>query len=544
MIDFIKRFSLISILLAQISYSAGIAAVKQKDYHSDASASSFVFTSYRDIGRAYVFEIGNKTITKEKNGLIFILDIPTSLPKVVVNDKDIESVVKVQKEIESFSKRFPKTKSLLEPNLKIVTDFTKEYKSGKLRYDGKWMSKNDYESIIKEKKRSSEEYKEIMKKEQEIARVEEEKKQAFIDAQTEKGLAYFEGKWIAIDEAKKLKEIKRRKARVNRLVKNNSITDVRMKIYQTLSDGALIKLYSTAKTKGYVNNSNVAFLSNVDTKLLADGEIYDLDLYYCGSISYDTKKGNVNTVTEYSLSKRTAISRLERKLYSAKGNQSNAEPSNKSKDGKFTKKFGGVKSSGSGFFIGKEGHIVTNYHVTDGAKSLKIFYQNRLIDAKVVKVNKVMDLAILKADVNVIGLPISDKEAKLGEVIFAIGYPLPKIQSVGVKVTKGIISSMQGMEDNRSHYQIDAAIQPGNSGGAICNAQGQVVGVAVSKLNEVAMAAETGSITQNVNYVIKSTKLLTFIRSVEPKIDSAIVAGDEAKSIDSVSKSTIMILVY
>ena len=81
------------------------------------------------------------------------------------------------------------------------------------------------------------------------------------------------------------------------------------------------------------------------------------------------------------------------------------------------------------------------------------------------------------------------------------------------KVTKGIISGSRGLEQDDTIYQIDASIQPGNSGGPICDETGLVVGVVVSKLDEISIANRTGSLPQNVNYAIKSPEVMALLRS-------------------------------
>ena len=70
-----------------------------------------------------------------------------------------------------------------------------------------------------------------------------------------------------------------------------------------------------------------------------------------------------------------------------------------------------------------------------------------------------------------------------GEEILVAGYPLGNIVSDTIKVTRGIVSATKGMDDNISHFEIDAVIKKGNSGGPIYDKRGNIVGVAVSRLN-------------------------------------------------------------
>ena len=91
-----------------------------------------------------------------------------------------------------------------------------------------------------------------------------------------------------------------------------------------------------------------------------------------------------------------------------------------------------------------------------------------ILDKKAV--SKAADLALLKIDLKVDGLAIESTEAKPGIDVFAVGFPRPNVQGLAAKVTKGVISSSKGMNDDDTIYQIDTAIQPGNSGGPLCSA--------------------------------------------------------------------------
>lgn len=141
---------------------------------------------------------------------------------------------------------------------------------------------------------------------------------------------------------------------------------------------------------------------------------------------------------------------------------------------------------GSGVIIDTDGFIVTNNHVIDGASRLEItLNDNRTFDATVVGADPVTDLALLKiedAD-NLHVIPLGDSESlKVGEWVLAVGNPFGFTSSV----TTGIVSAKarnisqvsgsnkQGIE---AYIQTDAAVNPGNSGGALVNLDGQLVGI-------------------------------------------------------------------
>ena len=139
---------------------------------------------------------------------------------------------------------------------------------------------------------------------------------------------------------------------------------------------------------------------------------------------------------------------------------------------------------GSGIIISPDGYIVTNNHVVNGATSIKVTLNDRrILNAKVVGVDKLNDLAVLK--VNATNLPSIawGDSAKLqpGQTVLAFGSPFGYFQ---FSVTRGIVSAVNRpnpySDDPRKpgdYIQTDAAINPGNSGGALVNAHGELVGI-------------------------------------------------------------------
>jgi S1-C subfamily serine protease len=142
------------------------------------------------------------------------------------------------------------------------------------------------------------------------------------------------------------------------------------------------------------------------------------------------------------------------------------------------------RALGSGFVIDKAGHIVTNYHVIRGASEIQVsFSNNERIRAKVIGVDPSTDVAVLKVDVKsraLKSLPLGNSDtARVGDEVIAIGNPFGLDRSV----TAGIISAVQRRIEapnqlSISHViQTDAALNHGNSGGPLLNAQGQVIGI-------------------------------------------------------------------
>lgn len=141
---------------------------------------------------------------------------------------------------------------------------------------------------------------------------------------------------------------------------------------------------------------------------------------------------------------------------------------------------------GSGVIMTSEGHILTNYHVVDNAELIMVLLQDgRQFNAEVIGLDQVTDLALLKIDAN--NLPAipqdPDLEAQVGDIVLAIGNPL----NLGQTITQGIISAtgQKGLSSSKSSHsdfiQMDAAINLGNSGGALVNSRGMLVGINTAK---------------------------------------------------------------
>jgi len=150
-------------------------------------------------------------------------------------------------------------------------------------------------------------------------------------------------------------------------------------------------------------------------------------------------------------------------------------------------------STGSGVIISEDGYIVTNYHVIKGASELQItLNDNRTYVAKVVGFDSKTDIALLKiSETNLTFLEFGDSnQLKIGEWVLAVGNPF----NLKTTVTAGIVSAKSRnigtIQQNyaiESFIQTDAAVNPGNSGGALLNIKGELVGI------NTAIASETGS---------------------------------------------------
>jgi len=196
-------------------------------------------------------------------------------------------------------------------------------------------------------------------------------------------------------------------------------------------------------------------------------------------------------------------------------------------------------SFGSGFFVNKEGFIVTNFHVIKDSNKIKFIYKGDKIDAKVVATDEQLDLALLKSEIkNKDFIKFSTKSPQKAQSVLVAGYPFGKIISDDLKITGGIINSLKGGGNNTTQFQLDATINPGNSGGPIVDKMtGNLVGVAVQKLNKDFTKAIFGAESENTNYGIKASQVKDFLEANNLK---TIVKRDKLKMAE-LENSTVFI---
>lgn len=172
-------------------------------------------------------------------------------------------------------------------------------------------------------------------------------------------------------------------------------------------------------------------------------------------------------------------------------------------------------SSGTGFVVDKNGTIVTNAHVVDGATSVRVVFDDgeKSVDGKVLGSDVSSDLAVVKVDPadlpgKVVALALADSDdVKTGDEVLAIGYPL----GLDRTATSGIISGLGRQIKAQNGFSIDKVLQtdaninPGNSGGPLIDAKGRVIGVN-SQIAATAAGGNTG-----IGFAIPSNTVRTVI---------------------------------
>jgi hypothetical protein len=200
---------------------------------------------------------------------------------------------------------------------------------------------------------------------------------------------------------------------------------------------------------------------------------------------------------------------------------------------------------GSGFIVGKDGQVATDFHVVPNCKEV------RLKDAAgkfnnvshVVASDRDDDVALIAGAGFGTRLKLGDGQPRLGETVITYGFPLgPMLSSTG-NMTTGSISSMAGPQNDAKQFQITAPVQVGSSGGPVIDETGAVIGIVQSKLNVLAVAASTGDVVQNVNFARRTGALKALLENHGIMFDSAGKTGNKSMTelADELQKATVNI---
>lgn len=176
-----------------------------------------------------------------------------------------------------------------------------------------------------------------------------------------------------------------------------------------------------------------------------------------------------------------------------------------------------ANSFGTGFAVTSTGHVLTSYHVVKGGKDIRVFMPERQTRAlaTLVGFDEKTDFALLKIDVKTEPLKITQfSSVPVGIEVFSLGFPQPTIQGQSLKITSGIINSLEGLRGDKGSFQFSAPTQRGNSGGPVMTADGGVVGLIQGKLGlSDQLINKATDIPQNVNFASNGQRIAEFLSS-------------------------------
>ncbi len=174
-------------------------------------------------------------------------------------------------------------------------------------------------------------------------------------------------------------------------------------------------------------------------------------------------------------------------------------------------------TSGTGFLVAP-GYLLTAQHLVEGKEFLYVGpnAQNKWLRAKLIKANKALDVALLQVPFETPVVQLARwSDVPIGLEVYAIGYPQPGFQGFSKKITQGIINGNRGNSNDLStakYFQFSAEVSKGNSGGPVFAGDGSVVGMVQRKLNALSVAEKSNDLVINVNYGLKPTYLIDFLR--------------------------------
>jgi S1-C subfamily serine protease len=172
----------------------------------------------------------------------------------------------------------------------------------------------------------------------------------------------------------------------------------------------------------------------------------------------------------------------------------------------------GSMSSGTAFAISQDGLLVTNAHVAASCAEITVRqFDGTTTSASLLAADGTNDLALIKITsatpdfAQLRGAP----EIRQGESVIAVGFPLHDILSAGTNLTTGTVSALAGIKNDSRRFQVSTPVQHGNSGGPLLDQSGNVVGIISSGIDKPV----NGSMTQNINFAIKTAVVRTFLDS-------------------------------
>jgi S1-C subfamily serine protease len=185
-------------------------------------------------------------------------------------------------------------------------------------------------------------------------------------------------------------------------------------------------------------------------------------------------------------------------------------------------------TTGSGFFISRQGHVLTNAHVVARCSNITVQRAgSAAMPANLVSSDTANDLALLQVTTSPAAIATfrAGRPVRQGESVVAYGFPLTGALATGGVLTTGSVNALSGTRDDIRFLQISAPIQPGNSGGPVFDSSGLIIGVATKSLEARTMQL------QNINFAIKNDVVRTFTEVAGVGLETA-AGGREMTAAD------------
>jgi S1-C subfamily serine protease len=314
------------------------------------------------------------------------------------------------------------------------------------------------------------------------------------------------------------------------------------KVLQVLDDGVLLDPTPNQAT------ATVVYVRNASNRILSDNDRVTTMAKLTGHVTLESRLGIQRTIRCYDVGRPCGRNEIpEAMLKEGKPWAEMASVLHPKHAPLSVPDRTKLRAVGSGFFVTDDGYLLTNYHVVENAESVRVKCATNFWPAEIAKVDKTNDVALLKVSgTNFHALALSRrKSARLGETVFTIGFPNIDVQGMEPKYTDGKISSLSGVLDDPFQYQISVPVQPGNSGGPLCDTNGTVIGIVVARLSDMALLHTSGSLPQNVNYAVKAGLALELLRHVpELALADETTSSAATPPVESVANSVAMVLVY
>jgi S1-C subfamily serine protease len=317
------------------------------------------------------------------------------------------------------------------------------------------------------------------------------------------------------------------------------VTFQNVKVIQLTGEGALVDPLPAEISTA------VIFVKNLSPNV-GDSDYITFSAKQTGTFSYTSKSGDDRTIRQYDLGRICDRSEIPEVVLSGKSSSATAPGSGEPQIDVVASlpESDDLRASGSGFFVSADGYLVTNNHVVRNAHRVKVKTSAGVFLAQIVEVDGTNDLALLKIAGQYRPLHVSTNDVQLGDAVFTIGFPAIDLQGMQPKYTDGKISSLMGIKDDPKEYQISVQVQPGNSGGPLVDMAGNVKGVIVAKLDDMAALMAMGSVPQNVNYAIKGERLRDFLRRFPAIKLQAMDSAAGPGTVANVQQSVALVLVY